>query len=267
MRSIAFDVLIPPFAFALLALALSTLSASSRSAYLNAPLPPPRPIELGVRPKAVLPAPKPDTAKPADNKPAESKPVENIPSDSVAPAQDDCAKLLASTMIDAVRRPAIVGPGTCGIANPVSVKAFILANGRRIPLVPEALMRCDFAGALATWVRDDLAPLVEARATPLEAIADAAAFDCRGRNRVAGAKMSEHGLGNAIDVRAFTLKGKSIELTNTGDRVLTEALKASVCRRFKTVLGPGSDGYHEAHVHLDLEQRRNGNVLCQWDVK
>ena len=40
----------------------------------------------------------------------------------------------------------------------------------------------------------------------------------------------------------------------------------SVCARFSTVLGPGSDGYHEDHIHLDLMERRNNYRICQWDV-
>jgi hypothetical protein len=44
-------------------------------------------------------------------------------------------------------------------------------------------------------------------------------------------------------------------------------LKADVCSRFSTVLGPGSDGYHEEHIHLDLIERRNNYKICQWDVR
>jgi hypothetical protein len=32
------------------------------------------------------------------------------------------------------------------------------------------------------------------------------------------------------------------------------------------VLGPGSDWYHEDHIHLDLAQRRNDYRICQWNV-
>jgi Extensin-like protein C-terminus len=33
------------------------------------------------------------------------------------------------------------------------------------------------------------------------------------------------------------------------------------------VLGPGSDGNHEEHIHLDLAERRNNYKLCEWDVR
>jgi Extensin-like protein C-terminus len=39
-----------------------------------------------------------------------------------------------------------------------------------------------------------------------------------------------------------------------------------VCARFSTVLGPGSDGYHEDHIHLDLMERHNNYRICQWNV-
>jgi Extensin-like protein C-terminus len=32
------------------------------------------------------------------------------------------------------------------------------------------------------------------------------------------------------------------------------------------VLGPGSDWYHEEHIHLDLMERHNNYKICQWNV-
>jgi len=48
---------------------------------------------------------------------------------------------------------------------------------------------------------------------------------------------------------------------------LRETLRDSACRRFTTVLGPGSDAYHEQHIHLDVLERRAGYRICQWDVR
>ena len=49
-------------------------------------------------------------------------------------------------------------------------------------------------------------------------------------------------------------------------RDVRETVLHSVCARFSTVLGPGSDGYHEDHIHLDLMERRNDYRICQWNV-
>ena len=93
-------------------------------------------------------------------------------------------------------------------------------------------------------------------------------YECRGFNRIPGAHLSEHGRANALDVRAIKLaNGKSIELTDrTVPRDLRERFLHSVCARFMTVLGPGSDWYHEEHIHLDLMERRNNYKICQWNV-
>ena len=44
-------------------------------------------------------------------------------------------------------------------------------------------------------------------------------------------------------------------------------LRESACHRFTTVLGPGSDGHHEGHIHLDVAERRHGYRICEWDVR
>ena len=83
-----------------------------------------------------------------------------------------------------------------------------------------------------------------------------------------GARTSEHGYANAIDIRGVRLAdGKFVEFTErTVDKPLREELKKDACARFRTVLGPGSDGYHEEHIHLDLRDRNRDFKLCQWDV-
>src|SRR5205807_4981512 len=77
-----------------------------------------------------------------------------------------------------------------------------------------------------------------------------------------------HGHANALDVRALKLaNGQSISFTDrTVAREVRENILHSVCARFSTVLGPGADGYHEDHIHLDLMQRHNNYKICQWNV-
>src|SRR5262249_14516170 len=61
--------------------------------------------------------------------------------------------------------------------------------------------------------------------------------------------------------------GKRFGLTDPeAKKTVREAVKASACARFMTVLGPGSDGYHEEHIRLDLAERSNGFRLCHWEV-
>ena len=94
----------------------------------------------------------------------------------------------------------------------------------------------------------------------MRSVRNYAAYHCRSRNNIIGAMMSEHGKGNALDVRSITLvNGKTIDPTDPHvPKDFREGWKKSVCARFSTVLGPGSDGYHENHIHVDLMERRHG---------
>jgi hypothetical protein len=44
-------------------------------------------------------------------------------------------------------------------------------------------------------------------------------------------------------------------------------MRKTACARFKTVLGPGSDGFHEDHIHVDLAQRKTDYRICQWELR
>jgi hypothetical protein len=130
-------------------------------------------------------------------------------------------------------------------------------------------MRCEFAEAIVRWVREDVAPTVRSLDSALRSIDNYASYDCRGRNRVAGARLSEHGRANALDVRSVKLaNGTVVGLTDPNvAKDFREGLRKMTCARFTTVLGPGSDGYHEDHVHVDLAERRSGYRICHWDVR
>ena len=42
-----------------------------------------------------------------------------------------------------------------------------------------------------------------------------------------------------------------------------DAVRATACLDFSTVLGPGSDPSHEDHLHLDIKARDNGFRICE----
>jgi hypothetical protein len=164
--------------------------------------------------------------------------------------------------------PMLVGGGECGATDAVQMDAIELPDKSKVAVMPAAIMRCPMAEEIAHWVREDVLPTLKSL-PPLRALDNYASYDCRGRNNVRAAQMSEHGRADALDVRDFKLAdGHELELTDVNvPKDWREAIKASVCARFSTVLGPGSDGYHEEHIHLDLEARRNNYKICQWDVR
>jgi hypothetical protein len=230
------------------------LPALCGAAAETVPLPRPRPF--GLNPATDIPLP---PLRPS------------IPPDAEAPAKPSpsaCQLRLPDIAVVEMLPPVIAADG-CGIDDPVKLSAVTTKAGVRIAISPPATLRCTTAEAVANWVREDIAPIAASLGAPLSGVGNFDSYECRGRNRVVGAMISEHGKGNAIDIRALTLSnGKSFELTDIAVAKETrERLKASACARFTTVLGPASDGYHENHVHVDLAERRGGYRICQWAVR
>jgi hypothetical protein len=232
-----------------------------RRAMLSAavPLPKPRPAEA-----PAIPQPKPEAAKP---------PVAEVerPAEQAAPAPPPlsaCRLALTEAIAIAPSIPDIHGPGGCGGEDLVRLEAVVLPDKRRVALTPPATLRCPMAAAIADWIRTDVTSLAAGLGSEPVVLDNFDSYECRGFNRVAGAHLSEHGHANALDVRSIKLaNGQSIGLTDrTVARDLRETVLHSVCTRFMTVLGPGSDWYHEDHIHLDLMERHNNYKICQWNV-
>ena len=95
------------------------------------------------------------------------------------------------------------------------LEAIVLPDKRQVSVKPAAILRCPMASALADWIRNDIAPLAAGLGSTISDLDNFNSYECRGRNRVAGAKLSEHGRANALDVRAFKLaNGRAISLTD-----------------------------------------------------
>ncbi|HEY6025031.1 MAG TPA: extensin family protein, partial [Pseudolabrys sp.] len=162
----------------------------------DVPLPRPRP-PLWIEPQSFREAAGPD-----------------FNSADVTSAATDCDERLR-TIAAIEPMPRLIGPDACGGSDMVQLNAVLLAGGRRIELKPAPVLRCTFAESLAGWLHDEAAPRADRLGAALRAVETYDDFECRGRNRVASAKLSEHGKGNAVDLRAFVLAdGRAIGLTD-----------------------------------------------------
>ena len=208
-----------------------------------------------------------ESGKPEPEKPAPPRPTRR-PNRAAPPPPSACRLALTEAIAIAPSIPDIKGAGGCGGEDLVRLEAVVLPDKRRVSVKPAAILRCAMATAIADWIRSDMAPLAASLGSTISDLDNFNSFECRGRNRVVGARLSEHGRANALDIRAFKLaNGRSISLTDrTVPRETRESVLHSMCARFSTVLGPGSDWYHEDHIHLDLMERRNNYRICQWNV-
>jgi hypothetical protein len=204
-------------------------------------------------------------------RPADLSAVEAPGGLGLKPSTTPTACQLRLTPDRAVFKPLgeISGPGECGGSDIVLLERIFAKSRVPIAITPPATLRCEAAEAIVTWVRDDLVAGAATLGAELAAVENFDSFECRGQNRVAGARLSEHGRANALDIRAFRLKnGQTVQPTDVAvSKDFRLAMKNSVCARFTTVLGPGSDGYHEDHIHVDLAERRSGYRICQWDIR
>ena len=152
--------------------------------------------------------------------------------------------------------PRIVGKVRgCGVEAPVRVTE---VDGVRLTVA--ATLDCDTAKALRNWVSKGLKPAFGR--SEVSALRVAAHYACRTRNNRPGARISEHGRGKAIDISGIILaNGKEISVLRDyrggAGAPLRKAHKAA-CGKFGTTLGPGSDRYHNDHLHFDTARHRGG---------
>ncbi len=132
-----------------------------------------------------------------------------------------------------------------------------------VTLSTPAVMECQTAKALKSWVDNGARKSVGRFGGGIEELKVAAGYSCRTRNNKSGAKISEHGKGRAIDISAVKLvDGSHISVLDDWGkgkrgRILAKMHK-SACGPFGTVLGPKADRYHKDHFHFDVARYRSG---------
>ena len=82
-----------------------------------------------------------------------------------------------------------------------------------VAVLPPATMRCPMAEEVAHWLREDIAPAVNEIGPPLRGLDNFASYDCRGRNNIRAAQLSEHGHADALDLlEGNQLPGRRAEI-------------------------------------------------------
>lgn len=210
---------------------------------------------------SAMPEPKPADRKAPANLPTISRPKPDEA--ALAHCEAELRKLGAIF----AREETVSGENGCGIEAPYRIDRIISG----VALSPASQLRCATALALARWT--DTVVMPAAAALPgkvaLTGISHGSTYVCRRRNNLPTGKMSEHSIGNAIDIVDFDFEGRPPIgiLPRQGDGDIEEAFQRAVrggaCLHFATVLGPGSDVSHDGHLHLDIAERRGGYRLCQ----
>ena len=171
--------------------------------------------------------------------------------------------LKASSFVEPLRE--IDGPGICGLTHPFKVSA--LFDGA-IPFDKPLVMDCSMTPALEAWLGQSVQPIAMARlGSPIASVQVFGAYSCRSVDNIAGAQLSEHAFGNAVDIAGFKLAdGREISIvrdwkkSDTQESAFLREAHAAACQHFTTVLGPGADVFHYNHFHLDLANHGTTNT-------
>ena len=213
------------------------------------PLPPPRPSE-----PAVTRAP----------------PSQQAPSQALGEGAAACLAKLTAAGASAETAPAPASSVEgCGIDAPVRLSS-LAVEGDAVSLPDRPLLACEFAAVLADYVRLIVAPLGQAMLhAKVAAIETGPGYECRTQDRIAGAKISAHAKGLAVDFVAIGMADKRRVLVerqaSAQEASYLRALRTAACGWFTTVLGPGSDAFHASNMHLDVARHdSSGNYrICE----
>ena len=129
-----------------------------------------------------------------------------------------------------------------------------------VPTTNLTAMTCPLARQYARWVREVVQHAArQSLETSVARIETFGTYSCRSVNNQPGARISEHGFANAVDVSAFVLgNGRRITVeqgwngTDEGVRRFLRAVHRGGCQRFSVGLGPDADALHYNHSHFDL---------------
>ncbi len=139
-----------------------------------------------------------------------------------------------------------------------------------VALNKSSVMNCNVATGFAYWLDKAVQPAAEnAFGEKVVSVVVPSSYACRPRNNIRGGKLSEHGMGNAIDVSSFVLEsGRRVSVLEgwrgaSDEGRFLRQVRSDACGTFKTVLGPGSDAHHKVHLHMDLQRHRSGGTYCR----
>ena len=153
----------------------------------------------------------------------------------------------------------IRGRGGCGIANPVKI-----TEVAGVALTREVTVNCSTAKRLDSWVARSAKPTIGRKGGGLSAIQIIGGYSCRTRNSKRGAKLSQHAVGNAVDIAGFKLRDGTIynvkrDWRRGRGKATLRRLHKTACGPFGTVLGPNADRHHHDHFHFDIARHRSGS--------
>lgn len=119
----------------------------------------------------------------------------------ITDAQARCTAILKRIKAVTIAH-APIREGECGA--PAPIELISIGSNPEVALSPPAIVTCELAEGLYTWMKNDIQPLAKQHlgsdVIKIETMSDYACRNAYGRK---GNKLSEHGKANALDIRGF----------------------------------------------------------------
>ncbi len=126
----------------------------------------------------------------------------------ISAAKAQCAAILKR--INAVAIPETpIREGSCGA--PAPIQLISIGKNPEIALSPPAIVTCDLAEALSSWMKSDVATLAKTHlGADIIKVEVMSSYSCRAAYGRKGNRLSEHAAAKALDIRGFvTATGKT----------------------------------------------------------
>jgi hypothetical protein len=131
-----------------------------------------------------------------------------------------------------------------------------------VPATNLGAMTCALAANFTAWARYGVQPAARLiLGSDIVRIETFGTYNCR---PIAGSdRLSEHAHSNAVDISAFVLAdGRRISVRNGWEadpdtQRFLRVVRASACKRFRTVLSPDYNAAHQDHLHFDMGGEHN----------
>ncbi len=129
----------------------------------------------------------------------------------IAKARQRCAAILKRIAAVAVDEEPMK-EGACG--DPAPIRLISVGRKPEVVISPPALVNCEMAEAMHTWLKTGLQPLARRHlGGPIIKIVKMSDYSCRNAYGRAKGRLSQHGLANALDIAGFmTANGDSTML-------------------------------------------------------
>lgn len=149
--------------------------------------------------------------------------------DEISAAYDACDAMLGRKIVE-IEPVDPIRNGACGMPGPVKLRA--LGDLQSVRVKPAATLNCKTVLGIHKWLEEKVQPTAKRiLKSPVVRIRNVSSYSCRNRNNAKSGRLSEHALGNALDIASFVLAdGRTISVLSDWGTVERDLVGAATAQ-------------------------------------